>query len=367
MIIEYKRNASVLERTNQTADPLFLKMNIQHFSSLAEILIDAHGSEASPLTPTERSPFPSPAEKYEEETFEHESHVMTYSHDGYGSGDEHYENTFEETGLSQLEGEQPKKRDDRESQQQHDEEQYENTFENEFSQSILVQNSTPCPSFEENQTSLSRAESKLYEALGSMSVIKPTENIKTFGELAMISTPSSSSSSDSSSTSQRHRMQQFDSQSPLVKPSIGGLSSSRPSARERPLLPSSSESSTRKYSNALHSHPSVRTDSEGVKHSTPKLFSKVKLMTREELQHLRPPQPVSPSEGKRNSVKETVVPTSKNSYNKIDPWDLTTDDLLTMRKTKEILERIEAQQKSLQDQQIHRMVLLLLYPISSLC
>jgi hypothetical protein len=339
-------------------------MNIQHFSSLADILIDSqagdptsHHVSTSPLSSQERSPYTSP-DKYEEETFEHESHVIATSSRDYGSGDEHYENTFEETGLSQLEGE-PMQR--QKGHQAHVDEDYEHTFENEYSRSVVVQNSTPCPSFDESQTSPSRAESKLHEALGSMSVIKPTENIKTFEELAMMSSPSSSSSNSSSSASLR-RLGQFH-ENPHVNSPIVTQPSLRPSTRH-PLL-SSSESSTRHLSHSHH--PKTQTTSrhsveEGVKSSTPKLFSKVKLMTAEETQHLRRPQQTAQT---RRQAPEEIVPTSHDKQSKkVDPWGITTDDLQTMRKTKDILEKIEAQQRSLQDQQTHRMVLSLSLSLS---
>jgi hypothetical protein len=340
------------------------RMNIQHFSSLDAILIDADSysqENVDRLSPhTEQSPLASKSvankhqeesfaqDRYDEESFEHESHAITapsYSHD-YGSGDEeNYENTFEETGVTFQ------------SQNPHEDDGYENTFEAEYSHSVVA-HSTPCPSIQntisnqENEQLMSMSpENKLSQAVGSMSGIKQTENIKTFADLAMMSTPSSSNQSTP-------RVDSFGSDPMIQSP----LFVHQPPKNKLHLIPHSSESTARIQPSHI---PRYATSNypEGVKSSAPKLFSKVQILSKEDIQklHLKP-------EEKRNSKQNhSPFPSQSSTINwnkvgngngngNIDPWNFTTEDLQTMKRAKEILNKIEVQQKSLQDQQTHHLV-----------
>jgi hypothetical protein len=346
-------------------------MNVQHFSSLDAILIDAdsysfHEDEDRLSPHTEQSPTRLPPsqsrtnqyeeesvpaqDRYDEESFEHESHAMTgksYSHD-YGSGEENYENTFEDTGVTLPSG--------IHSQNHHEDDQYENTFEAEYSHSVVAQ-STPCPSIQEisnpqnnQQLATSPLEKKLSQAVGSMSGIKPTENIKTFEDLAMMSTPSSSGHSSP-------RVDNFGDDPRIQTP----LFVQQPPRNKFQMIPHSSESTTKTQSSRIP----YRTTSgypDGAKSSIPKLFSKVQILSKEEIQnlHLKPEknskhkQPFSPS--KSAPWIDSNCRPQINSNGNIDPWNFSTEDLNTMKRAKEILERIEGQKKSLQDQQTHRLV-----------
>lgn len=328
-------------------------MNIQHFSSLADILID---TEALTLDN------PLSTAQYDEESFEQESHSNLPSSGVYHYDDDHerydeedvgregdnnsqyYDNTFEETGgtyLSSYDHERVNERTALKVKEDHDDNEeednhYENTFENEYSKSYVGQN-TPCPSIENILTTSTPSPKTLHSNVlfGGMSGIKATENIKTFEDLAIMSTPSNSNQSSPRGADS------FDHEPTSTQP---------PPKMKIHVLPPSSEATRQKHT---VSNIVPRSEiPEKIISSTPKLFSKVQFISKEEIE-----KESKKGQGERRRKMSGINNQQlKSSSKNIEPWNITSEDLDTMKKAKAILDRIESQQKELQDQQAHRMV-----------
>lgn len=363
-------------------------MNIQQFSafSLDDILIDPEQYSQHQIEGEE-----SEREDYDED-FENESnlHLLSYNIQNKQENEEQneeneeneneqtkeYENTFENSEIfhqSSSYNNRSLNRNcfDEESDNNRDEDnndQYENTFENEYTTSIIDKLSPNKNNFDIKVmlSSPQSSEKQSPTTLGSISAIKSTENIKTLEDLEMMSSPSPSSSPSSSSSSSDTRQKNSNSHGNFDRDLLRKSSNlSQPLRTKTNFIPASSESNFYKESYII-----------GKATVSPKFFSRVQPVTVKDHKNIpglktndsskissekyskitSSPNNVDQSKSNNQSSKNLENKFPKETNNFVEPWNITTEDLNTMKKAKVLLERIEYHEKLLQDQQTHKMV-----------